>query len=376
MGGLAAGGGPKLPHLVITPPIAMKKNLFALSVLSAAAGLASAQTSSVTLFGVVDVNLRYVNNDGGVQYQMSQDGLASSRLGFRGTEDLGGGLSASFWIEGALNPDTGTALGQNWQRRSTVSLSGKFGEVRLGRDFTSTYWNLGVFDPFGTVGVGSAGNIVLLPGTFGPTVPTGGAYGTLVRANNMVGYFLPSGIAGGLYGQVQVAAGENAFGTKYMGGRLGYANGPFNGAVAYGTTEVTGNIDGDQWNVGASWNFGMVMLSAYFGNIGIDNLSQDNWFVGASAPIGLWTVKASYGQVSRSGAQGPVNIDGQKANMIAVGTTYDLSKRTALYSTWSGINNKDGAQFIVAPLQNFGRLGGAAANGNSQGFEIGVKHSF
>ena len=120
----------------------------------------------------------------------------------------------------------------------------------------------------------------------------------------------------------------------------------------------------------------MVMLSAYFGNIGIDNLSQDNWFVGASAPIGLWTVKASYGQVSRSGAQGPVNIDGQKANMIAVGTTYDLSKRTALYSTWSGINNKDGAQFIVAPLQNFGRLGGAAANGNSQGFEIGVKHSF
>ena len=354
----------------------MKKNLFALSVLSAAAGLASAQTSSVTLFGVVDVNLRYVNNDGGVQYQMSQDGLSSSRLGFRGTEDLGGGLAASFWIEGSINPDTGTALGQNWQRRSTVSLSGKFGEVRLGRDFTSTYWNLGVFDPFGTVGVGSAGNIVLLPGTFGPTVPTGGAYGTLVRANNMVGYFLPSGIAGGLYGQVQVAAGENAFGTKYMGGRLGYANGPFNGAVAYGTTEVTGNIDGDQWNVGASWNFGMVMLSAYFGNIGIDNLSQDNWFVGASAPIGLWTVKASYGQVSRSGAQGPVNIDGQKANMIAVGTTYDLSKRTALYSTWSGINNKDGAQFIVAPLQNFGRLGGAAANGNSQGFEIGVKHSF
>jgi predicted porin len=354
----------------------MKKRLLALAALSAASGIASAQSSSVTLFGVVDLNLRYVNNEDGTQYQMSQDGLASSRLGFRGTEDLGGGLSASFWIEGALNPDTGTPLGQTWQRRSTVSLSGGFGEVRLGRDYTSTFWNLGIFDPFGTVGLGNAGNLVLVPGTFGANVPTGGAYGTLVRDNNMVGYFLPSGIAGGLYGQFQVAAGENSLGTKYVGGRVGYASGPFNAAVAYGKTQVTSDLDGTQFNLGGSWNFGVVMLSGYYGNIDIGNLSQDNWFIGATAPIGVWTLKASYGQVSRSGAEGPVNIEGQKANMVAVGAVYDLSKRTSLYSTWSGINNKDGARFIVAPLQNVGPLGGSAPNGNSQGFEFGIKHSF
>ena len=169
----------------------MKMKLFALAALSAASGVASAQSSNVTLFGVVDVNLRYVNNDGGTQYQMSQDGLASSRLGFRGTEDLGGGLTASFWLEGALNPDIGTASGQSWQRRSTVSLAGGWGELRLGRDYTSTFWNLGVFDPFGTVGVGNAGNLVIVPGTFGTNVPAGGAYATLVRDHNTVGYFLP-----------------------------------------------------------------------------------------------------------------------------------------------------------------------------------------
>src|ERR1700704_2312288 len=106
----------------------MKKSLLALAVLGAFAGAASAQ-SSVTLFGVVDVNAKSVKNDAVTTRQLGTDGLASSRLGFRGIEDLGGGLQAGFWIEGALSPDTG-GTGQTWARRSTVSLIGGFGEVR------------------------------------------------------------------------------------------------------------------------------------------------------------------------------------------------------------------------------------------------------
>ena len=371
----------------------MKHSLITFAVLAALSGAAAAQ-SNVTIYGLLDQGI--IKSNGGTATNPGSTGTSeawtlgqasTSRLGFRGTEDLGGGLAASFWLEGAINPDTGTTGlasingGVNnasglFQRRSTVSLAGGFGELRLGRDFTSTFWNLGVFDPFGTVGVGNAGNIVIAPPTFNVSVPAGGSYGTLVRDSNMVAYFLPSGIAGGLYGQVQVAAGENSFGQKYFGGRLGYATGPFNGAVAYGKTQATSDIDGDQWNLGASWNFGMVMLSGYYGNISIGDLSQDNWFIGATAPIGLWTLKASYGEVSRSGAQGPVNIDGQKASMFAIGAVYDLSKRTALYSNWSGISNKGGARFVVAPLLNAGPFAGSAPNGNSQGFEIGVKHSF
>ncbi len=365
----------------------MKKSLLALAVLGAFAGAASAQ-SSVTLFGVVDLNLRYIDNAAGSQYQMNQDGNASSRLGFRGVEDLGGGLNASFWIEGAVNPQNGTAGGQTWQRRQTVSLSGGFGEVRLGRDYTATFWNATIFDPFGTNGIGSSGNLYLNPVT---SLPTGGAYGTLVRANNMVGYFLPSGIAGGLYGQAQLAAGQGSNGNQYFGFRLGYASGPFNAAGAWGRTQVTGGIpgvtppfglgdsSGTNWNLGASWNFGVVQLSGYYGNLTYQALDQSNWYIGLQAPVGLWTLKGSYGQVSRSGIEPyAVGWDNQSAWQLAIGATYDLSKRTALYGTYSHLSNSDGASFVVGALQKSGdpKYSGNGANETSQGFEVGIRHSF
>ena len=123
----------------------MKKSLLALAALTAFAGVASAQ-SSVTLFGIVDLSARGVDNGIGTRSTINQDGNSSSRLGFRGVEDLGGGLKAGFWIEGALSADTGNATGQTWQRRSTVSLMGGFGEIRLGRDYTPvSYTHLDVY---------------------------------------------------------------------------------------------------------------------------------------------------------------------------------------------------------------------------------------
>jgi len=363
----------------------MKKSLLALAVLGAFAGAASAQ-SSVTLFGVVDLSAKYINNGGGTQYQLSQDGLSSSRIGFRGTEDLGGGLAASFWLEGALSADTGTQgltavnngngapnAAATFTRRATVSLANQWGEVRLGRDYTPTFWNATIFDPFGTNGVGSSGNLYLIV----PATPTGGSYGTLVRANNTIGYFLPSGIAGGLYGQVQVAAGQNQAGNKYIGGRLGYAAGPFNVAGSWGRTQVLLNPDtiGTNYNFGGSWNFGFLLLSGYYGRLNISDASQNNWYIGGVAPLGAWNFKASYGQVDRTGHIGALTVDGQKASQIAVGADYNLSKRTALYATYSYINNSDGAAFIVGGLNNVA-AGGAVPNSNSTGFEMGVKHSF
>ena len=358
----------------------MKKSLLALAALGALAGAASAQ-SSVTLFGVVDVNGRWLNNNSVKQYSLSQDGLQSSRLGFRGSEDMGGGLRAGFWLEGTINPDTGTqplasvngglnnAAG-TFTRRATVSLSNEWGEARLGRDKTATYLNTEIFDPFGDAGIGAASNLT----TRAPPVPTGGGYSTEKRANNMVAYFLPAGIAGGLYGQVQVAAGENVNGQKYLGARLGYASGPFDVAVAYGQTEVlaTTGTNLENWNVGGSWKFGFMVLSGFYGSQKIENDKQDNWYIGASAPLGLWRIRASWGQVERSGSS---TIEGQKADQFAVGAVYDLSKRTALYGTWSGINNKGGASFVVGSLMNV-PAGGAAKNADSQGLEFGIRHSF
>ena len=89
----------------------MKKTLLALATLTAFAGVASAQ-SSVTLFGIVDLSVNSVKNGTLSQKLMSNDQLNSNRIGFRGIEDLGGGMRAGFWIEGGMTPDNGSAGGQ------------------------------------------------------------------------------------------------------------------------------------------------------------------------------------------------------------------------------------------------------------------------
>jgi predicted porin len=378
----------------------MKKSVLALAVLGAFAGVASAQ-SSVTMFGVVDLNVRMVKNDL-TSYSLSQDGMASSRLGFRGVEDLGGGLKASFWLEAALGPDTGRgsssygngtttttipcAPGQTagcptgitnensflFQRRSTISLANQWGELRLGRDYTPQFWNITVFDPFGTNGVGSALNLFLEANL---VQGSGGTYGTLVRANNSVQYILPNGIFGpGLYGNFMIAAGESAIGNKMYGGRIGYAAGPFNIAASYSDTDITPDANGSNWNIAGSWDFGFLKLSAFYGEIEIDgsvggvafaDRGQENWFIGGSMPFGQANFKISWGQTDGTGA-----ANGRGAKQWSVGADYNLSKRTAVYGTWASINNNATSTFRVAPQGNL------SLGENSSGFEVGVRHTF
>jgi len=362
----------------------MKKSVLALAALGAFAGAASAQ-SSVTMFGVVDLNVMSVDNADRT-YSMGTDGMSSSRLGFRGVEDLGGGLKASFWLEMGLAADTGGNAGAwgnsadsnanrlYFNRRSTVSLSNQWGELRLGRDYTPTFWSWTVFDPFGTNGVGNAGNIAL--GADLQTALAGTTYGTFVRANNMVSYILPNGAFGpGLYGQLSVAAGENARGNKYFGGRIGYAAGPFDIAGAYGVTDcldLSCDIDMTNWNIGGAWNFGFMKLSALFNEFSAEGnnnkAGRQNWYVGVTAPFGQWNVKASYG-----GTNGKDLLDKVDASQWAIGVDYNLSKRTALYATWASINNDNGARFVVSSQSAIPSIG---TNFNSTGGQIGIRHQF
>jgi predicted porin len=341
--------------------------------------MAAAQ-SSVTLFGVVDVNVGWIDNNEAA-YQLGTNGMSSSRLGFRGTEDLGGGLKAGFWLEGEIDADTGrgeASFGNGefasafvFRRRSTVSLLNQYGEIRLGRDNTPTYWAWSVYDPFGEKGVGNSQNLAQDRELFRGT---NGSYGTLSRANNMVSYFLPGGIAGpGLFGQVSVAAGEAAAGNKYYGGRIGYASGPFSVAAAYGVTDVTvsGDVTATAWNIGGSWNFGFVKLVGFFNQLDVSGgrfagSDQDNWLIGAAAPYGQWNFKISYAEATGGGT-----ISGKGATQFAIGADYNLSKRTALYGTYSTIDNESTSDFKV-----LGASSVLSPGNNSQGVQLGVRHTF
>jgi predicted porin len=357
----------------------MKKSLIALAVL-AAAGTASAQ-SSVTLFGIVDATIQRVNNSNGPSVtRLTNSGYNSSRLGFRGTEDLGGGMSASFWLEAGMSNDDGQGANTNannqasgagaavagrqgltFNRRSTVSLAGNWGELRLGRDYTPQFWNLTVFDAFGTNGIGTTQTL--------NSIITGS---TAVRASNGIGYFLPGNL-GGFYGQYQHYLGENISGTPNDGTgdglRLGWANGPINVAAAMSQTNNTiagASAKIKQNNVGAQWDFGVAQILGHYEWDSVGSTDGRGWNLGALFPIGAGQIRAAYSEYKvKLGTQ-------PKSQKFALGYVHNLSKRTALYVTYADVKNSNGAAASAAP----GAAGSPGINSHSNGWDLGLRHSF
>lgn len=338
----------------------MKKSLLALAVLGAFAGAASAQ-SSLTVFGIVDLSVNNVKNGSVTQKFMGSNQLNSNRLGFRGTEDLGGGMSAGFWIEGGMSNDDGTPGGLNFQRRSTVSLMGSFGEVRLGRDYTNTFSNVASFDAYGANGFGNFANLYT-------STPAGLGAGatTAVRANNMVGYFLPGNL-GGLYGSAQIAAGENVAGNKYTGFRLGYAAGPVDVAVAMSQTDVGISDKFKVFNVGASYNLGVAKILAQYDQRKFQAKKYTSYQFSTSVPLGQGEFRASYSKGNAEGGTTAAN----DANLLGFEYIYNLSKRTALYTQYGRLSNKGASAISLG-----GSTTGAGTGFTSTGYGAGVRHIF
>ncbi|MEJ7686455.1 MAG: porin [Variovorax sp.] len=368
----------------------MKTSLVAMAACMAAPW-ACAQ-SSITLFGVVDAAVAYTTGSGTgstSKWQLTNSANSFSRLGFRGNEDLGGGLSAGFWLEAGLQNDSGIGFNSNtnnqssggagvgalsFNRRSTVSLSGGLGEVRLGRDYTPTFWNTAIFDPFGTGG-GIGSNQIYFSGLGGLTAPTG------TRASNSIGYFLPPNL-GGFYGQVMYAMGENNNNSvlpgpipipnrrdgNYAGVRVGYLSGPLNVALATGkTTYATGDLRVS--NLGASYTFAPLMNLKLTGEYYTESLGRVDGkgaLLGFILPIGAGEIKASYARYKREPGG---NLAQPTSSKLALGYVHNLSKRTAVYTTIARLRNRNGAAQALAGVIT-------APNRASTGTELGIRHAF
>ena len=347
----------------------MKRTLLAL-VAAAGAAAASAQSSSVTLFGVADVSVAYISTkdkvgDSKSVYGLANGGNSSSRLGFRGEEDLGGGLKAGFWLEGGINVDDG-GTGFKFDRRSTVSVMGNFGEVRLGRDKTPGYQNLETFHAFGDTGMGGIKGESLIDtkaaGTHDGSNPK--------RVSNSVSYLLPK--LGGVYGQITYGFGEQAGNNSLsstVGLRVGYANGPLNVAGAYGVVkggEVGNTVNYKHFNLGASYNFGvatpMVLIASERGN----DKRVDLYSIGVKAPLGPGELRAAYTMYKDK------KVSDADASRIAIGYGYRLSKRTELYAAFAHMTNDDNAKRkLGSSLSHDPGVGK-----NVTGYEFGVRHNF
>ncbi|MFZ3116885.1 MAG: porin [Variovorax sp.] len=345
----------------------MKKKIVNAAALAtlATAGVAHAQ-SSVTMFGTIDVGIAHLTGENTSRTGVSTGGANISRIGWRGVEDLGGGLAASFWLEAGLNVDEGlgkaTGGGLSFNRRSTVSLSSSsLGELRIGRDDSATFLNTLIFDPFLTNGVGGTNAFVM--------------QGSPIQISNAVSYFLPPGL-GGFYGQVQHVFGEavkttgmqNNNSGGYYGIRLGYQSGPLNMAGAYGKLRgATEAADVKIANAGASYDFGIAKPMLLLATEEVSGTKITAIEAGMTVPIGAGQVRA---QVSRYNTNNS-NADWTK---FAIGYGYNLSKRTQVYGTIAHVSNDSGSQRAISVQ---GLLSpGNTLGGGSGGYEVGIRHFF
>ena len=362
----------------------MKKTLITLAVLAAATGVAQAQ-SSVVIYGTVDAG--FVSERGGKAGSVNKldSGVASaSRLGFKGTEDLGSGLSALFVLESGFGVDNGTQdkAGSIFNRQSYIGLSSKTsGTLTLGRQYTPWYNTLSkVADPFAAGYAGTAKN--LFPAN--------------TRTSNTVLYTSPN--FNGFDADVAYTFGEKAESNKYgrqFGASAGYSNGPLNARLAYNNTS---NDDvgvqaasARNWLAAVNYDFAVAKAYVAYGvNKGANSatmnngrtytennvvknyydyapaaLSNDsnNLLIGATVPVGpAGTVMASY---IKTNDKTNANAD---ADQWALGYSYALSKRTSTYASYAKIKNKNGASYTVGNNSNRGS--------GYKAFNVGVRHSF
>jgi predicted porin len=336
----------------------MKKSLLALAILGAFAGVASAQTS-ITLYGVVDGGIAYEDNGtaAGSVLRVENGGQSTSRFGFKGTEDLGGGLSALFVLENGFLVGTGAmgTAGVLFDRQSWVGLKGGYGTFRLGRQETLVYaaFNKG-FDPFGR---GLAGNIdrMFLIGGSGK------------RANNTITYTTPTfgGFSGDLAYTMGGVAGDTSQ-SRELGLSAQYIQGPFGVIYAHHNANSAAPIINAKTNfLAGTYDFKVAKAYLAYGDNKNDSaavatkIDTRNWLIGVSVPVGPHLFMADY---IRKTDKAVVNRD---ARQIAIGYTYNLSKRTNFYTSYSHTKNDS------AGLTNV-----VTAGASDKLFNAGIRHTF
>lgn len=358
----------------------MKKTLIALAAL-AAAGATLAQ-SSVTIYGRMDLGMSSVETtatDGGVVVGASesfslagaQNQSTGSRLGFRGTEDLGGGLRANFVYEIGINPDRDA--GTNAQTRlANLSLSGGFGTVVVGT-FENSFATVRDMIP----------DVALAPG--GDFLEA--HQGLNRRSQNTIAYVSPafSGFTFSVSAMNEdntEGVGAARAGTEAQGVilGLGYAQGPLRAQFAFVDADQTDvlaaapdrNTDVRNWALGLTYTLPQVVLSFVYEDgratgttVGVagSNVGEFSaWQIGARFPMGAFTPFVTFGDGEIEARSNGVLVDKADTRSWQIGTTYNLSTRTWVYAA-------------VGEIRASGNIGGAW-RGKTDGYSIGLVHTF
>ncbi len=348
--------------------------LLGLSAMSAAFGQAAP-----TVYGVIDTGIQRTDPKAGRSSETAtttgiNGGIrGGSRFGFRGTEDLGGGLKAIYTIENGFAPDTGMALqgSRLFGRQAFLGLSSRAGTLVAGRigTFSSgagTFDKWGRIDPFRTV-YGIAG--------LGSTMSSSAS----LRVDNALAYVTPAigGFSAGAAKSWRVDGAERAGGgsnnNETIATFVNYSAGPLYAVATFDRIklgELAGAPSQKHLQLGVAYDLKWVQLSAAYAREDDQRVLQSTaqqaagadaqaWMLGVVAPLGAHRLMGSYQQRTVDAA--PTSAEG-KRRVLSVGYEYSLSKRTVLYAAMADLTDRDALK--------------TASSGGSRQFSTGLNHSF
>ncbi|TAK69288.1 MAG: porin [Betaproteobacteria bacterium] len=400
----------------------MQKKVIALAIAGLFSGAAFAQSANVTLYGVADVGVVVDNSGYGNKVGVTSGGGNTSRIGLKGSEDLGNGLSAIFTLESGVQLDTGVtgggavAPGLNkaqvssgfggqyinnagtggavWSRQAWAGLSSKtLGTLTFGKQYSPmvpVYYAIDTFS-FATAG----------------TMFSAMAYipGYTTRPNNAAKYVSPKFFNGWQVEAMLTSGTENnvqgddqALGVSDKAGRLSglnvfYSQGPLNLGLAYhnnnGNNPITAVqskvISSQGWVLGGNYDFGMLKLYAGYGRgkerdravalvaLPLIPAEANAWHIGINVPAGRGNVLLGYSKLNDK----TYNLPGANFKAWALGYRYPLSKRTMLYTTYTkGDNDTNATRPLLSAGDTAALVTPAKAGFDPSRWDFGMSHSF
>jgi predicted porin len=359
----------------------MKKSLIALAVAGAFAAPAFADTANVDVYGHIHMAFGVFNKQG-TDVKSTQVTSNASRIGFKGTEDLGGGLKTIWQIESTVNPDErgGTLANRN----SFVGLAGDFGTALIGTHDAPTKMVGRQVELFPDM-IGDFRN--LLSGATDTRPPNVVAYvtpnfsgftGVLAYVNDLQGYSDPA------VGTLPASSAPGAKKQSLWNGAVMYNNGPLYVGLSYAAGDAlkppTAPEKVPQWRLAGKYNIDDFTIVAMYDH---EKNFYTGWMLGGAYQMGPIALKLDFVQAKNK--TGDPAVDGQKSEQWSLGADYALSKRTKVYAMYTDVNKNDGqldcglgcgpgSSDVVSG--NPADVGPGADFGKPKGFALGMIHDF
>lgn len=339
----------------------MKKTTIA-TILAALSMPAMAQ--SVSIYGIMDTGVQNYNTGATTITRATDNLLSTSRLGFRGSEDLGGGVKANFQLEGKVTPSTGsfgstTTTGQTFDREAWVGVSGSLGEIRMGRQDVSYAQDI-------DTGLSQAGN-------FGNFAINGTDFELGKDQSNVVKYVSPkvSGIT------VEVGRATNAAGSTtdanadQTSAHIKYEVGNLRLHAGYQKTDAATTVaQRDFTAYGASYDFGFASVGYAYGEGDVSttgDVKSKGQVASVKIPLGSGFAAHGVYATAKDGTQA-TNGEG-KGYTLAVSKA--LSKRTTLYAAYTAVDNQANSSMYMT-----GTTAPTSAGLDTKATTMGINHVF